>query len=519
MKPCFSCLMALGVWFLASCPLAQALQVKADSGGVAIGGSVSGSTINIGIPQEKVDQLVRDAKRPLEELTSAQRDSIALLKEKLDLNERQVRAALGILGEANIPPERLAGKLVEIAERFEDLQATASAQPGDSANIAALKAEAQTAINAGELAKADAVLADVEAEQRRAIDKLAVNAAETSARRGDIARTRLRYSEAAAHYAEAAAVFPPRSTNEDKRISYLQREASALFQQGDEFGDNAALHSAIERYKHLIDLTPRERVPLDWARTENDLGLALWKLGGRESGTAKLDEAVAAYREALKERTRERGPLEWASTQINLGIALKVLGERESGTAMLDEAVAAYREALKEMTRERGPLGWATTQNNLGNALEDLGERESGTAKLDEAVAAYREALKERTRERVPLDWATVQTNLGNALQTLGERESGTAKLDEAVAAYREALKESTRERVPLDWARSIGNEGVALMLIAERRRDAGMAATALSQINTAFESMRDGGQAPNAAYYEQQLPKARALIARLRQQ
>ena len=37
-------------------------------------------------PQAKVDELVRDAKRPLEELTAQQRDNIALLKEKLDLN-------------------------------------------------------------------------------------------------------------------------------------------------------------------------------------------------------------------------------------------------------------------------------------------------------------------------------------------------------------------------------------------------------------------------------------------------
>jgi hypothetical protein len=76
------------------------------------------STVIIGIPQEKVDELVRDAKRPLEGLTSQQRENIALLKEKLDLNERQVRAALGILGENDIPPERLAAKLVQIAERF-----------------------------------------------------------------------------------------------------------------------------------------------------------------------------------------------------------------------------------------------------------------------------------------------------------------------------------------------------------------------------------------------------------------
>ena len=70
-------------------------------------------------------------------------------------------------------------------------------------------------------------------------------------------------------------------------------------------------------------------------------------LGERESGTARLEEAVAAYRAALEERTRERVPLDWATTQNNLGNALWTLGERESGTARLEEAVAAYRAALR----------------------------------------------------------------------------------------------------------------------------------------------------------------------------
>jgi hypothetical protein len=45
-----------------------------------------------------------------------------------------------------------------------------------------------------------------------------------------------------------------------------------------------------------------------------------------------LTEAAAALREALKEQTRERVPLEWAQTQMNLGVTLWRLGERESGT-------------------------------------------------------------------------------------------------------------------------------------------------------------------------------------------
>ena len=44
-----------------------------------------------------------------------------------------------------------------------------------------------------------------------------------------------------------------------------------------------------------------------------------------------LQEAVDAYRAALQEWTRERVPLDWATTQNNLGTALWRLGERESG--------------------------------------------------------------------------------------------------------------------------------------------------------------------------------------------
>ena len=56
---------------------------------------------------------------------------------------------------------------------------------------------------------------------------------------------------------------------------------------------------------------------------------------------------VAAYQEALKEHTRERVPLDWAMTQSNLGNALERLGEREAGTDRLEAAVTAYQEALQ----------------------------------------------------------------------------------------------------------------------------------------------------------------------------
>jgi hypothetical protein len=43
------------------------------------------------------------------------------------------------------------------------------------------------------------------------------------------------------------------------------------------------------------------------------------------------------------------------------------------------------------------------------------------------------------------------------------------------------------------------------------------MAEQALAQITAAFETFRDAHHAPNAAFYEAQLPAARALVERLR--
>ena len=243
------------------------------------------------------------------------------------------------------------------------------------------------------------------------------------------------------------------ATNADQRGFALNDLGVALATLGASESGTENLIASVAAFRAALEEYARDRVPLDWAKTQNNLGNTLAALGKRESGTKNLISAVAAYRAALEEWTRDRVPLDWATAQNNLGAALQTLGSRESGTENLMAAVTAYRAALEEQPRDRVPLDWAATQNNLGNALQTLGARESGTESLLAAVAAFRAALDEWTRERVPRNWATAQNNFGNALQTLGSRESGTENLIAAVEAYRKALKERTRDRVPMNWA------------------------------------------------------------------
>ena len=85
----------------------------------------------------------------------------------------------------------------------------------------------------------------------------------------------------------------------------------------------AAFQSALEVYT-------KADLPQDWARTQNNLGLALHDLAtrsGRAKGRKLLGQAVAAFKSALEVYTKADLPQDWARTQNNLDIALKELGK------------------------------------------------------------------------------------------------------------------------------------------------------------------------------------------------
>ena len=429
------------------------------------------------------------------------------------ISEAAVRGIVERLGGQNIAPDDLIPWLDNWIEHAR-IELDRHSNEGAAYDAAWRKAEAL--FNAGRMAEvADPFMEELRREESREAE-----------RQAERRRHRVALLEAAIDFDTRALnidAIPPKLrliaaengiTDPDALGRFLHDRSDERYDHGWDKGDNTALLVAIATWRAALGERTRDRVPLDWAMTQNNLGTALQTLGERESGTARLEEAVAAYRAALEEWTRDRVPLNWAGTQNNLGAALQTLGARESGTARLEEAVAAYRAALEERTRDRVPLDWATTQNNLGNALWTLGERESGTARLEEAVAAYRAALEERTRDRVPLDWAMTQNNLGIALRTLGARESGAARLEEAVAPYRAALEEWTRDRVPLDWAMTQNNLGNALQTLGERESGTARLEEAVTAYRAALEERTRARVPLDWAFSQHNLSEALAVLA-----
>ena len=81
---------------------------------------------------------------------------------------------------------------------------------------------------------------------------------------------------------------PPASFSSDTRAQLWHAYALGEYRLGEERGDNARLVTAIAYYRKVLEEWTRERVPLDWAMTQNNLGAALstpWRAGERH-GTA-----------------------------------------------------------------------------------------------------------------------------------------------------------------------------------------------------------------------------------------
>jgi tetratricopeptide (TPR) repeat protein len=319
---------------------------------------------NFGLTPEQLEQVTEAAvKGATEPLTHQNFD----MSKTLGVTEEAAKNLLKIIGEdTNIPDVRLPEALTKVASDFGRLQAQVAALNPYNPTAKSLIEQAKLEIEAGHFGRAHELLrqatktqiaAALEAEKSEqqahaSRDAQMLGAAGSTAADGEVAVTERRYLEAAGLFGEAASYVPSGHASEQGR--YLLRQAEALYRQGDERGDNNALRGSIEVCERALAEYQRSEFPLEWGMTQNDLGLVLEKLGGRESGTARLEEAVAAYRAALEELPRDQVSLDWGRAQNNLGNALTKLGERESGTARLKEAVATYRLALQGADAREG---------------------------------------------------------------------------------------------------------------------------------------------------------------------
>ena len=133
--------------------------------------------------------------------------------------------------------------------------------------------------------------------------------------------------------------------------------------------------------------------------------------------------AVTCLRTALELTTRNRRPYDWAITQANLGLAL--YRQAELATAYLRDdlqrqSAAAYRAALEIITRETHRAEWAMVQLSIASVFKARAKDAVYSGNVDGACAALRDAW--RYVENA-LTVYTLDTDPARYRQTLQARE------------------------------------------------------------------------------------------------
>ena len=277
MKTRLSFIAALGMYCFASSPIAHAQQVKADTGAVAIGRQLSVAPQSIlAFPPNNWPQLVRQAG----DLSETQKKLIAKLEGDLgpQPTSNPRRAEYSWRGERSArAPGRQARRVCRALQSPSGNGIGSAGRRSQNRSPESRRAEGH---RCGRIGQSGCVA-------RGCRDRAEARSRPPRCQRGRYLRPARRnraYSIAIQRRRHALRqcgrrACPRGALTRTSGSATSKERQRALYQQGDEFGDNGALLSAIERYKRLVALMPRERVPLDWAATQNNLGNALKPLG------------------------------------------------------------------------------------------------------------------------------------------------------------------------------------------------------------------------------------------------
>lgn len=301
-----------------------------------------------------------------------------------------------------------------------------------------------------------------------------------------------------------------------RQWTLLVEASLSRYQQGDLVGDNRALLRAVALLEEALPLVPRALRPIDWASTQNLLGITRYRLGARQPASGHLEGAIEAYRNTSQVWDRDGSPREWALVQVNLGIVLAAQGRREGLTSKFLEAEAVLRSALEVALRANGPMEIANTQMNLAIVLIDLGAREARADRFRRAITLFDQSLANIDRSQAGHSWAAIQINLGNAHYRLGFMENLRGNMVAAEQAYRSALEVYSRDIAPSVWGDTQENLGNVLRELGVLDRSPAKLQEAVAAFHFALQARQPGDRGLDWANLQNSLGNALERLGQL---
>ncbi|QDZ03039.1 helix-turn-helix transcriptional regulator [Nitratireductor mangrovi] len=189
------------------------------------------------------------------------------------------------------PAAELESFLKQKAKDFQEMQVRLSALAEAEGRIANLMAAAQAALAGGDFEEADARLADAEEMQQTEYTlKQIRKQVDLRVERGRAALLKGDANLAAEHFQTAAGFFAPFS--EDDQAGLIAVLATELYDQGKRFG-GAGLAEAVEAYRAALRVRTEADHPVQWAMTQENIGLTFVSLAIFEPDRARTHVETA----------------------------------------------------------------------------------------------------------------------------------------------------------------------------------------------------------------------------------
>ena len=261
----------------------------------------------------------------------------------------------------------------------------------------------------------------------------------------------------------------------------------------------------------------RDKDPVAWAETQNNLGNVLAALGQQRRDTELFEKAIQCFHNALEEFNQENSLFEWAATQYNLGTANQALGRLLDDTKPLKAAVDAYTNALLVWSKDESPEDWMFTMHQLGATLHTYGKLLKGNRQFQKSVVAYKNALAVLDADNYAVELTATHNNRGAVLHHLGESEGNPDRLKEAIRSYEKALTVSMEQQLPIHLAVICRvNKATAQNVLAELANDAVLAEEMADEFEVIIECFSHALQPLCLRHCEEQLKKAQSQLATL---
>jgi tetratricopeptide (TPR) repeat protein len=232
----------------------------------------------------------------------------------------------------------------------------------------------------------------------------------------------------------------------------------------------------MKQVKRVCNAVAEHPDRLVWAKAQHLLGAAYCALVLEEASSNSvanlLNRAVECYQRALQYRTPDAAPLDYAETQNNLGVTYLYLAHLvDNRTYYMKRAFECLQRALEHYTPDATPLQYSTVQRNMGGAYLSFAEFKDRAANLKRAVECFQRALKYCSPKTAPLSYAQQQNSLGDAYFRLARIEDRDLNLYRAVECYQRALKYFTPDAAPDEYAEMQYDLGLAYQALKDEEK------------------------------------------------